>query len=280
MASSENPSKRERQKQRRNVKLEQQRAQEAKARRNRLLVFALLGLIFVGLIGASVANKMADNRAKEEQRVAVAAKLDDLGCTPDERQEDLGGGHLDGGALAQSPPDTLYPDRPASSGQHVGSVFMTGVYDQTIEERVLLHNLEHGYVNVFYTADAPEEQVTALKEYAQEQIDGPFKKIIVSQWDGEMSDPEANFAFTAWLFRQTCEEFDPDVFAQFLADHHSGAGEAPEKTVGASLNAESGIDPGDEPFLLPPLGGAGSPSESMTEGASDETTEAPAEDSS
>lgn len=280
MGSPDNISKRERQKQRRGAKLEQQRAAEAAERRKRLMVFALLGVIFAGLIGVSIYNRQQAQAEREAVLAEAEAKREELGCTPVQEPDDLGQGHLDAASLAQQPPDALYPDRPATSGQHFGSWFKTGVYDQQLDERALVHNLEHGYVNTYYDEDAPEEQVTLLKEYAEEQIDGPFKKIIVAPWDGELPK-NANFSFTAWNARQMCETFDEDTFKVFLDQRHSAAGVAPEKTLTPHLEEGGGtIDPKGEPFLLPPLGDTAAPTEGMSPGASDPADQAPAEDSS
>ena len=286
MSSSEqNLSKRDRQKQRRDAKLAAQRVQEQRARRTRLLVFALLGVIFAGLIGAAVANQRRQSAELAEQEARATARLTELACTEDLAQEDAGQGHLDAATLADRPPDTLYPDRPATSGEHYSSWLITGVYDAPTDERPLVHNLEHGYVVAYYDEGAADDQVDLLKTYAQAQIDGAFPKIIVAPWDGDLPT-DANFAYTAWGFRQMCGEYDQDVFEVFLRKHHSGAGIAPEKTVPPHRDANSGIDPAGEPFLLPPLGEAEA-SEGMdeqgnasepSEGASDaaETpTEAP-----
>lgn len=280
MASPEKPSKRERQKQRREVKLAQQRAEEAKARRNRLLVFAALGVIFVGLVGLAVWRQQQQKAAEQRDLAAAEEIREELGCTPDEVQEDLGGGHLDGSTLAEQPPDALYPDRPASSGQHIGNWVKTGVYDVQLDERLLVHNLEHGYVVAHYGENAPDDQVAALKEHAQAQIDGKYKKLIVAPWEGELPDGK-NFAYTGWTQRQACEEFDDVILDAFLVNHHSGEGVAPEKGLSPHLEAGQGtIDPEGEPVLLPPLGEQAVPDEGTSEGGADPASEEPAEDSS
>lgn len=265
MASNEPQSKRERQKQRRDVKLEQQRIADAKARRNRLLTFALLGVIFAGLVGGAVYNNRQKAAEAEKKKQETLAILDDLGCTEEEKVADAGQGHLEGAALAQSPPETLYPERPATSGEHYGSWMITGVYDQVIDERALVHNLEHGYIVAYYDEGADEEQVTALKEFAQSQIDDARPKTIVAAWDGDLPG-EANFAYTAWNYRQMCAEYNEDVFDLFSAAHYSGAGEAPEKGLPPHTDPDSGIDPGTDPYLLPPLGDQ-QPTPGMSEGA-------------
>ena len=288
MSSSDSPSKRERQKQRRNAKLEQQRIDDAKARRNRLIVFGVLGLIFVGLIGVAVAQQRAQRAALLAQEEEAQAQYDEFGCTDVETMESLGGGHLDGSSLAQQPPEALYPDQPGTSGQHIGNWLKTGVYDVALDERLLVHNLEHGYIVAYYGEDAPEEQVTELKAHAQEQIDGKFKKIIVAPWQGELPEG-ANFSYTAWTVRQSCEDFDAAIFDVFVRNNHSGEGVAPEKGLTPHLEAGNGtIDPKGEAVLLPPLGEDAAPSESVSDPAEADAdadadggaSEEPAEDSS
>jgi hypothetical protein len=280
VASPENPSKRERQKQRREAKLAQQRVVAAKERRNRLIVFALLGVIFAGLVGAAIARNRADVARKNEEVAAAEANREELGCTPVEEPDDLGQGHLDASSLSEEPPDALYPDRPATSGRHFGSWLKTGVYDVDVDERALVHNLEHGYVLAYYNPDAPEEQVTALKEQAQEQIDGDFAKLIVAPWEGQLPG-EKNFAYTAWNARQSCTEYDEQTFQVFLEAKHSARGVAPEKGLPPHLEEGGGtIDPKGEPFLLPPLGTTAAPSEGTDDGASDPPSEPAADEES
>jgi hypothetical protein len=257
VSSSDNVSKRERQKQRRDAKLAQQRAAEVKARRARLLIFVILGLLAAAGIGALIWNQQ-QNAAEEAARLARAKEvLEEVGCDTIENPKDPGLGHLDNATLDQQPPEALYSDRPAFGGQHYGNWIKTGVYDELIDERALVHNLEHGYILAYYDESADEEQVDALKAEAEKHIDGKYKKIIVSPWDGEFPKEGKNFAFVAWAHRQQCEEFDADVFSVFVEQFHSANGDAPEDEKGIPPHLAAGggtIDPGDDPFLLPPLG--------------------------
>ena len=166
----------------------------------------------------------------------------------------LGAGHFAGmEQMAEAPPDVVYPDRPTTSGIHMNNVAISGVYDKVVDERLLVHNLEHGYVNIFYDQDAPEDQVAQLKAFAREQIDaGRHEKIVVSAWKAELED-DANFAMVAWGVRQQCRDFDEGVVLNFLREHHYLAGEAPERDVRPHL--DEGIDPDAEEgdVLFPPL---------------------------
>jgi hypothetical protein len=285
----ENVTKRDRQKQRREAKLAAERAAAARARRNRLFVFAFLGAVVLAGIGVVVQRQLSARAAQQAQVQAVADNLEALGCTPDEQQPDLGGGHLSGTPeeLVAEPPAALYPDRPASSGRHLGQVAKTGVYDTLVDERLLVHNLEHGYINVYYGEGAAPEQISELKTWAQEQIDGDFDHMIVTPWTGDALPDEANFAYTAWGFRQLCREFDPEVAEVFTRAHHGSAGIAPEKTIPAHTGTDQQgvLDPTEENILFPPLDtelGGGEPNagtQAPTEPVEGSTEQGPGPDS-
>lgn len=261
-------SKRERQKQRRSVKVEEQRKQEAAARRRRLALLGVTALVVVGLVGLGVANYLQKRAQLAEDRRVAQEQQEEFGCTADATQPSAGQGHFGNDAeLRSNPPETVYPDRPPSSGKHHGAVVKTGVYDVKVDERMLVHNLEHGYIVVYYDDGASDEDVAALEEAAAGHIDGDFPKLIVARFDGEMAD-DKNISYTAWTFRQTCEGFSPAILSAFAQAHHSGRGVAPEKTVPAHLAEGNGVlDPKGKDLLLPPLGDAASPDANMTEGA-------------
>lgn len=255
MAEVEPLSKRERQKQRRDQKRQHQRAEARRQRLTRLVVLGVILALVLGGTGVAVAGWLSNRAEEAQQRADALANLDALGCTEDETQPDSGAGHISEN-LAQFPPDQIYPDRPASSGLHLPRWIISGVYDKEIDERLLVHNLEHGYVNVYYSADAGEEAVAELKANAEERIDSGAPKLIVAPWAGDMPDG-ANFAFTAWRQRQLCERYDEGILLEFVANHHGLRGQAPEKEFPAHRGTSDGsIDPNaDEgPLLFPPLG--------------------------
>lgn len=247
-------TKRQRQKIRRQQKLEAQQAAARAARRRRLTAITVVVVVLVGLVGA-VAYGWVTDRLEERDLIAEAEeRFDELGCTPVEEQPPpRSSPHFGDAELAQSPPDAVYPDRPATSGPHIGTIARTGVYDKVIDERLLIHNMEHGYAVIYYHEDAPEGEVAELKAFAQEQIDsGRHEKIIVSEWNADLPD-DANFAYVAWGARQLCREYDEGVALAFLGDWHYLAGNAPERDLRPHL--DQGLDPdaqeGD--VLFPPL---------------------------
>lgn len=250
--SQDNLSKRERQKQRREARKEAERNAAKRARVTRLAVFALLGLVAAGGVGYLVQQAVA-GRAERSERVEQGQQAaSEFGCTEVEQPEDLGGGHFSGPELGQNPPDAIYSHQPTTSGNHIGSVVRTGVYDSYVDERLTTHNLEHGYVVLWHAEGAPEGQVDDLKSFAEERIDAGDKELIVAPYNAEM-DEGANFAFTAWGNRQLCDEFDADVAFAFLTQFHNGP-DAPETNVGPHIG--DGVDPENQQAVFPPLGEA------------------------
>lgn len=248
-------SKRERQKARRAARLEQEAAAAKAARRNRLVATVALAAVVLAGIGFLVYRQIDARNRRAQQEVELAGRLDELGCTEDVRMPDLGGGHIASTPeeLAAEPPATIYPDRPPTSGRHVGQVVASGVYDVPIDERITLHNLEHGYLNVWYAEDAPEDQVDAMKAWAEEQRDGDFPKMIVAPFYDELPDG-GNFAYVAWFQRQVCRDFDPEVAQFFAEEHYDSNGEAPERGIGNhEAGAQGVLDPAGAPLFLPPL---------------------------
>lgn len=274
-ADGQYASKRERQKARRAERLEREAA-AAKSQAGKKRLFRGLGVLLVlALIGGLVYSQIAARQARTELASSVSERLDDLGCTEDVRMPDLGGGHIggDGAAVAAEAPQVIYGgDEPPSSGRHVGQVVATGVYDVPIDPRVTTHNLEHGYIVLHHAEDAPADQVEEMTAWAQDQIDGDRPKMVLTPYYGEMAGG-ANFAWTAWFQRQTCDTFDPDVVEVFADNHYDIDGEGPEKGIPThNVGAQGVLDPEGEPLLLPPLD-AQLGEDGDAEGAEDEPTE-------
>lgn len=255
MSTDEPLTKRERQKRRRRQRLEAEETAAERVRRRRLAVLASLVVIGLAAVGVVVQGQLAERAAQRERVADAAARLGDLGCTGIEELPDLGAGHLAATpqALAAAPPAQLYPDRPTASGQHIGRVVASGVYDRPVDERLTTHNLEHGYVVFWYDEDAEDTTVEALRSWAQDRIDGDFPKVIAAPYF-EALPGEADVVATAWGVRQSCEQFDADVAQIFLDEHYGLSGEAPEKAVAPHRQGEGVPGPGsDEGLLLPPL---------------------------
>lgn len=267
-------SKRERQKARRQQKLEAERsaARSEKAKKS-VATFAVIALV-VGALGVWGYSAFTDRQERQQAIEEARANLGELGCTEVEEPQVLPSQHLSGTELASNPPDALYPDRPASSGRHIGSVAQTGVFDKVIDERLLLHNLEHGYVTIYVHSDVDEETWQEVAEFAEGEISGNTEKIIVSRWDDDLPN-DGNIAFAAWGARQVCEEWDRGVALAFLSEYHYLEGSAPERTV--QPHRSEGLDPDEEEgdVLFPPLG---QPADELDEDVMEEPDDSAEED--
>ena len=122
-----------------------------------------------------------------------------------------------------------FNSKPATSGWHYDyplAPVRWGIYDEPLEDEVLLHNLEHGYVNVHYDCpdDCPElvEQLTTL---TQEGIDRGGKLIL-----SPYPEMDTRIALTAWTFIDQFEEFDEDRIRDFVSSHESSPN-APEYSL-------------------------------------------------
>ena len=143
---------------------------------------------------------------------------------PGIRVADQGREHVAPGA---EHPD--YNSKPPTSGWHYDYPLAParwGIYDEPLENEVLLHNLEHGYVNVHY--DCPEgcpELVEQLITLIQEGIDRGGKLIL-----SPYPEMDTRIALTAWTFIDEFDEFDEDRVRDFVSTHESSPN-APEYSL-------------------------------------------------
>ena len=249
----EHLSKRERQKARRAAKQEQQAQQAAAATRRRSGIIAVV-VVLVLALGGFAGWQFYSGVQERSQAVAEAEELHgDYGCGDIEIVQNYGAAHfsMSEEELEANPPDVAYEDRPATSGIHLPMWSITGVFDKAIDERLLIHNMEHGYSVFWYDADAPSDQVDELKDWGEAQIDGSFPKIVVAEYPDPL--PNGNFAAAGWDVRQECESFSDTIFLAFLDQHNGLESGAPEMTLQPHIT--DGVDPeeteGD--LLYPPL---------------------------
>jgi hypothetical protein len=257
VADGQEQSKRQRQKERRAAKRAQQQRQAAAAKRRR--TFATIGIVVLVLagIGVLVAGQV---QGWLDRRATVAAsedRLADFGCTPIEEMPHLGAGHFGGQAdeLAAAPPEAIYDHRPTTSGQHLGLVAVTGVYDDYVDERLTTHNLEHGYVVMWWDPELADGEVEELKSWASEKIDGGYDHLIAAPYNEPLPDG-GKIAFTSWDHRQLCDEFDPQVAEAFLIERHNSP-DVPEAGAGPHHGERDGeLDPATDAVVFPPFSDA------------------------
>lgn len=162
----------------------------------------------------------------EQRREAAGCEVTVAGSPLEDRT------HLD--PSTAPPPDALYPDRPAHSGQHFGRLLALpdGTEDEPLDERAVLHNMEHGSVVVWFRAD------TGVREHVADWRASRARLGFTSSSGGavfaspmpELDTPPA-IALRAWGVAMDCERFDPVVADAFLVDHWGSHGDAPEANL-------------------------------------------------
>ena len=111
--------------------------------------------------------------------------------------------------------NTDYNSIPATSGLHYGTPWRWGIYDEIIDERFLVHNLEHGGILIYYNCPTECPQLVAnLTELVQKF---PSKKIVLSPYP----NMETTMALVAWTFLDTFENFDDQRILNFIEAHES-----------------------------------------------------------
>lgn len=244
-AGEQGLSKQERQKQRRQNKAAAHRVARRRDRTRKRLTVGFL----VVLSAAAVAALGWQWQESQAEQAALLADVEEFDAD-DAR-------HLGADDYARVPPSELYDHRPSTGAPHTNNVVQTGVWEQAIDERLLGHNLEHGYVVAYWSPAADAAEIEALQQAAREAIDGGDEHLVATEYmNDEPMDGDAHFAFVSWSHRALLDTFDVEVFEAFLAEFHRDPS-APESHAGPHLGPDrgGGIDPSahDGDLLLPPF---------------------------
>jgi hypothetical protein len=180
-------------------KEEARRAKELAYRSMRRRALIRRGLVWGGVaaaIAAAVVYFTSRAQESEELRGRAAQVAEAAGCSDIEPQPDQGRTHQDTGPIT-------YQQEIPTSGTHRGAPLPPDehVYETPADVTQAVHNLEHGYVVIWYRADGeralPTDVVDALAEFAE----GTAKTILSPKPDL----PEGtDLAFTAWNRLQEC----------------------------------------------------------------------------
>jgi hypothetical protein len=205
-----------------------------------VLAIGLVGTIVVGLSNAGSRDsgtplgQVAPGATVPPplERDRAVARFEAAGCrTLADREPDDDRSHLD--PADAPPPQVLYPDRPPHSGRHFPSVLSlpSGVASSPIDERAVLHNMEHGAVVVWF--DDPGIR-TDLEAWWADRRDLGFTSaaggaIYVSPMP-DVADPPT-IAFRAWGVAVDCDAWDATVADAFLLVHFGDRGIAPERNL-------------------------------------------------
>ena len=245
----------------RRQRLEELRKQQRAAERRKNFIFAGSAIaIAIALIAGVAIPIWLDARKADKQ--------DDVGYLADptsaEKAAGCDGVHNDkmaaGGEHVPNAIDYVkepygdtrdgVPPLPPTSGKH--SAVTLGdtarfypVADKPRPERAV-HNLEHGYVVVWYDDKLPAAEVDKLEALAKDPA--LPRLIVVGWWQGELPTSK-HVALTSWGRTDRCSSVSDEVVRSFVADR---VNQPPAPEAGA------GVIPGSDGLpasQLPPTGG-------------------------
>jgi hypothetical protein len=135
--------------------------------------------------------------------------------------------HIEEGAQA-----TDWNSDPPTSGQHYGQWVPAGFYDEEISDGYLVHNMEHGYVVIYYNCDVVadmdcESFKTAIEAaIAAAGIDpetGTVKVLAVPR--PAMENP---ITYASWGHLYKADTFSPDELVLYVQTYRSNPDYSPE----------------------------------------------------
>lgn len=183
-------------------------AVEAKQSRTRYLVLggsiltlALLIGLFAMFVGRSTGN---------------VANLDPGRVAPDTTSRgfpDQGNDHIQPNQVGS----IQYNSSPPTSGPHLSNLAPGGWHDEPLPKELVIHNLEDGYVAIWYQPNLPEAQKSQLRALVTELGD----KVVAAPYEGL----ETPIALTAWTRLDTLPAYDEQRIRNFVEayrgiDHH------------------------------------------------------------
>jgi hypothetical protein len=197
MATDTRATKKERREQRRED--ERKRAAEA-ARKSQTTKYVTWGVIAV-LVVLAVALASGP--------VAGLFNRGDAAAAQGQQFPDAGRDHIAAGT-----PHAPYSSNPPTSGPHDPSPAAWGIYDRQLPDEVLVHNLEHGGIVIYYNCpQACPELVQQLKDVA-----GQYRsKVVLAPRPN--ADVKTRIQLTAWTWLDQFDDFDAARIKAFIAAH-------------------------------------------------------------
>ncbi|GAC1409979.1 MAG: hypothetical protein NVSMB57_03170 [Actinomycetota bacterium] len=135
------------------------------------------------------------------------------------------------GGRAHVPKGTVvdYKTQPPTSGDHLQIWGATGVYSQMVPDELLVHNLEHGHVVIWYV---PGKVSPAIISGLVDLVKKNKKWVLLVPRPAAKFIPAAKIAFTAWQRMQRCPEPTADVVVAAKSFIEKYGKTAPEKIGG------------------------------------------------
>ncbi len=109
-------------------------------------------------------------------------------------------------------PHEPYNSEPPTSGPHVNQVARPGFHSTPVPPQILVHNLEHGNVVIYYRSDISEDVRSRLRAWGT-RYQGPSRGVVVVPME---RDGPHEVIFTAWTVLMRLERYDHAKAAAFI----------------------------------------------------------------
>ena len=147
------------------------------------------------------------------------AALESAGCTV-ETFSAQAGNHV-----TELPDGYEYNSDPPTSGAHHPQPAAWDLYDEPVDQLLLVHNLEHGGVVIQYGDEVPDADVVALVDWYRDDPNGIIvapreelgDRIALQAWNGEAHGSGNEENGTGVL--ATCPRFEEEAFDAFLDEY-------------------------------------------------------------
>ena len=140
--------------------------------------------------------------------------------------------------VPQLAPGFKYNSVPATSGPHSNQTAVYGIYDQPIPQIHLVHNLEHGAVEIQYGPDVSESDVQKITEFYNKDPNG----LIVAP-NPNLRD---QIALTAWTQVAKGKGFNENVFETFVDAFGFKGPESCKSSIDQGCFRRSNMAPGNQ----------------------------------
>ena len=120
----------------------------------------------------------------------------------------------------QKPPKGFeYNSFPPTSGWHDEHPAIWDLYEQPVDQRMLVHNLEHGGIVVQYGEGVSPETVTEVVDWYR---DDPNGLVVAPLGDSpDAAKLRDKIGLTAWRQLAVCSDFDGEAFSDFRDDYRA-----------------------------------------------------------
>jgi hypothetical protein len=231
VATAEAPTTTTRQERKEQARRERERRIREARRRQRMRRLARWG-VAAAVVAAVGTTIFVFTRQGREEAAEAEAAANRLNCGPIQTRQDEvdAAAALDAQTLHSPPFAQGRNGVPVTAGRHSTPLPPEpAVYEQPIPEENAIHNLEHGYVVMYYAAEGQNALADPIRSRLEDLANGE-EKVLMAPYRG-LTD---SFDLVAWGKLQTCsppQDADPDdaatVGEYFISQFRSG-GLAPE----------------------------------------------------